>query len=611
MKTHIKILTGVLAAAAALCMTSCSEEESFFQVEAPSAANEANVYSNYTLSEYAIFSISETFGHTNNYRGRFLPWYGFNTDIEWYNGTNTTGRELTQYAPTVNNTQMNLDNGPYNEMFVGIERANLAIEGLRAYGDVENREEMAYLLGEALTLRAMIYYDLIKAWGDVPARFEPITSDNIYVAKSSRDVIYKQILADLEKAIPYLYWPNQSTQTATTDRINRAFASGLYARIALAASGYALRPDDGLVGTGNTGSVRLSSDPELSKDVLYPKALKYLQDVIASGSASLTASYRDLWYRFNNMDITAGGEVLYVIPFSNGRGRWNYTFAGSHEGSPYIGTASSRGGDAGPLPTVYFMYEPQDVRRDISCVNFDWVENTQEPAGIDMWYFGKYRFEWMDAQPFGGGNDDGIKPVVMRYSDILLMAAEIANDQGDIKTAKDYLLQVRRRAYAGNEAMAEAYVNGLGSKDDVFNAIVDERALEFVGEFLRKGDLIRWNLLSSKMEQAKNDMTALASCSGKFDWLHNSSEANTGDIWYTYADDGLSLTFWGLNRSESGLEPEGSQWTKVEGYIAPDELDSETIEALYRNNPDTRQFWPIFDITLTNSQGALVNDYGY
>ena len=605
MKTHIKILTGVLAAAAALCMTSCSEEESFFQVEAPSAANEANVYSNYTLSEYAIFSISETFGHTNNYRGRFLPWYGFNTDIEWYNGTNTTGRELTQYAPTVNNTQMNLDNGPYNEMFVGIERANLAIEGLRAYGDVENREEMAYLLGEALTLRAMIYYDLIKAWGDVPARFEPITSDNIYVAKSSRDVIYKQILADLEEAIPYLYWPNQSTQTATTDRINRAFASGLYARIALAASGYALRPDDGLVGTGNIGSVRLSSDPELSKDVLYPKALKYLQDVIASGSASLTASYRDLWYRFNNMDITAGGEVLYVIPFSDGRGRWNYTFAGSHEKSPYIGTASSRGGEAGPLPTVYFMYEPEDVRRDISCINFDWVEDTQEPAGIDMWYFGKYRFEWMDAQPFGGGNDDGIKPVVMRYSDILLMAAEIANDQGDIKTAKDYLLQVRRRAYAGNEAMAETYVAGLGSKDDVFNAIVDERALEFVGEFLRKGDLIRWNLLSSKMEQAKRDLTALANRQAPYQWLGN------GDIWYTYSDDGMSLTFWGLNPTEAGLEPAGSQWIKEEGYISTDKFDSELIDNLYRNNPDTRQFWPIFDITLTNSQGALKNDYGY
>lgn len=340
MKTHIKIFASVLAAAAVMSLSSCSEE-GFFDVKAPSAADESNVYSNYTLSEYAIFSIAETFGHTNNYRGRFLPWYGFNTDVEWYNGTNTTGKQLAQYEPTTNNTQMNLDNGPYNEMFVGIERANLAIEGLRAYGDVENQPDMAYLLGEALTLRAMIYYDLTKAWGDVPARFEPINSENIFMAKSSRDTIYVQILKDLEEAIPYLYWPNESSQTATTDRINKAFACGLYARIALAASGYALRPDDGTVGTGNLGSVRKTNEPQLQAEVLYPKALGYLQEVINSGTAYLVSSYEQLWRDFNNYDLTAGKEVLYSIPFSDGRGRWNYHFAGSHEGSSYIGTAAT------------------------------------------------------------------------------------------------------------------------------------------------------------------------------------------------------------------------------------------------------------------------------
>ena len=46
---------------------------------------------------------------------------------------------------------------------------------------------MAYLLGEALTLRAVMYYDLIRAWGDVPFRTEPI-SDDIYIPKTSRDV---------------------------------------------------------------------------------------------------------------------------------------------------------------------------------------------------------------------------------------------------------------------------------------------------------------------------------------------------------------------------------------------------------------------------------------
>ena len=595
----------MLAAAAVMSLSSCSED-GFFDVKAPSAADETNVYSDYTLSEYAIFSIAETFGHTNNYRGRFLPWYGFNTDIEWYNGTNSTGKQLTQYDPTTNNTQMNLDNGPYNEMFVGIERANLAIEGLRAYGDVENRPEMAYLLGEALTLRAMIYYDLTKAWGDVPARFEPITSDNIFMAKTSRDTIYVQILKDLEEAINYLYWPNESSQTATTDRVNKAFACGLYARIALAASGYALRPDDGMVGTGNIGSIRMTSEPQLQKSVLYPKALEYLQLAINSGTAHLVSSYRDLWYNFNNFDLTAGNEILYVIPFSDGRGRWNYTFAGSHESSPYIGTAASRGGDAGPVPSFYFKYEPQDVRRDISCINYDWVDDSQEPAGIDMWYFGKYRFEWMDAQPFGGGNDDGIKPVVMRYSDILLMAAEIANELGQTQVAKDYLLQVRRRAYTGNEAMAETYVAGLSSKDDVFNAIVDERALEFVGEFLRKADLIRWNMLKSKMDEAKADMNALANRTGKFSWLRQ-----TGDIYYCYNEDGMGLTFWGFSQAEAETDPEGSQWILEEEYISPEHLESETIEAMYQRNPDERQFWPIFDITLTNGQGYLVNDYGY
>ena len=594
MKTHIKIFASVLAAAAVMSLSSCSEE-GFFDVKAPSAADETNVYSNYTLSEYAIFSIAETFGHTNNYRGRFLPWYGFNTDVEWYNGSNTTGKQLAQYNPTTNNTQMNLDNGPYNEMFVGVERANLAIEGLRAYGDVENQPDMAYLLGEALTLRAMIYYDLTKAWGDVPARFEPINSDNIFMAKSCRDTIYVQILKDLEEAITYLYWPNESTQTATTDRINKAFACGLYARIALAASGYALRPDDGTVGTGNQGSVKKTNEPQLQADVLYPKALKYLQDVINSGTARLESSYEQLWRNFNNYDLTAGGEFLYNIPFSDGRGRWNYHFAGNHEGTAYIGTAANRGGDVGPVPTLYFKYEAQDTRRDVSCVNFDWVEDSQEPAGIDMWYFGKYRFEWMTVQPYGGGNDDGLKPVVMRYSDILLMAAEIANELGQEDIAKSYLLQVRNRAYAGNEAMATSYVNSLNGHDAIFNAIVDERALEFVGEFLRKADLIRWNLLNTKLDEAKAEMTALAQ--------------RTDEVYYSYNEDGMGLTFWGLDPSQSGISPEGSQWILAEDYFS--DFDTELIDAMYQADPNQHMFWPIFDITLTNSQGYLKNDYGY
>ena len=199
-----KILTYILSAAVLVSLTvSCDK---ILDTESPSAFDSATVFSNYSLTEGTIFGITEAFCEVNSYRGRFLPWYGFNTDVEWYN-TYKPGdgkSDIAAYDCLPNNSQLNLSNGPFPLMYMGIERANLVIEGLREYGKVDEKADMAYLLGEALTLRAMIYYDLTKAWGDVPARFESLTSETIYAPKESRDVIYKQILADLEEAIPYL-----------------------------------------------------------------------------------------------------------------------------------------------------------------------------------------------------------------------------------------------------------------------------------------------------------------------------------------------------------------------------------------------------------------------
>lgn len=611
MKKTISLILG--AAAAVSMIYSCTP---VIEQESPSTFDESVVYSNYSLTEGTIFGICQVFGETNNYRGRFLPWYGFNTDIEWYNGFGSTSKpidgknEIASYGITTNNSQMNLDNGPFNMMYSAIERANLTIEGIRKYGNIESNRDMAHLLGEALTLRAMVYYDLTKAWGDVPARFSPVSSDNMYVAKSSRDVIFKQILADLDEAIGYLYEPLESNITARTDRVNKLFAQGLYARIALSAAGYALRPDDGAVGTGDSGSIRVSSDPELSQAVLYQKALAHLKNAIASGKASLVPDYETLWRNFNSFDLAAGKEVLYSIPFSDGRGRWNYTFAIKNEGANINGVSFSQGGVVGPLPTMWFRYDSDDLRRDLTCVNYSW-EKTGDitPAGIEKWYFGKYRFEWMDSNPYGGGNDDGIKPIVMRWSDVLLMAAEIENAlNGPTSDAKGWLLDVRSRAFKGNEAKAEAYVNALNTKDDFFEAIVEERALEFCGEFLRKADLIRWNRLSGNIEKAKQDMYDLRDRTGAYSYL-------SGDIWYTLNDDEESISIWGLDPAEQ-TAPEGDEWVQVAEYIKYDDakksgLFEGKIENICLNNPDKYMFWPVFDITVANSQGYIVNDYDY
>ena len=604
-----KIVKYILTAAVVLLSLSACDK--ILDSESPSAFDAATVYSNYALTEGTIFGITEAFCEVNSYRGRFLPWYGFNTDVEWYN-TYKPGdgkSDIAAYECQPNNSQLNLSNGPFPLMYMGIERANLVIEGLREYGNCDTRSDMAYLLGEALTLRAMIYYDLIKAWGDVPARFESLTSETIYAKKESRDVIFKQILADLEEAIPYLPNPGATSATSRTDRINKVFAEGLYARIALAASGYAIRPEDGAVGTGDLGTVRLSSDSELQKSVLYPKALNYLKAAIASGSASLEENVEAYWHKMNNMDnLTAGPafETLYVIPFGAGRGRWNFTFAISSEGAS-ITNGVSRGGDAGPLPTMYFKYGENDQRRDVTCVNYKWnKDNTIEPAGIGKWYFGKYRFEWMDAQPYTGGNDDGIKPIVMRYADILLMAAEIENELNGPSGAKQYLLPVRERAYKGHESQAEAYVAAISSKDEMFQAIVDERALEFCGEFLRKGDLIRWNLLKTNLDAAIDDMLDLRDLQGAYAGL-------TGDIAYAYADDNKSISITFL--TTDGEVPAGTEIST--GYVNKYDDAKSTgfyearIRGLYTYDPEQHMFWPIFNDTMTNSQGYIKNDYGY
>ena len=609
-----KIVYILSAALIAVCASSC---EQILDSESPSAFDAATVFSTYDLAESQLFSALQSFGETNSYRGRYLSWAGLNSDIEWYNTYKPTDEkyQIAGYTILPNNSQLNLANGPFAKIYEGIERLNLCIEGVRQYGSIEENADMAYLLGEALTLRALLYYDLTKVWGDVPARFEPITSETIYKKKESRDVIYKQLLADLEEAIPHLPWPGKDARTSRTDRVNKMFAQGLYARIALMASGYAIRPEDGQVGTGDLGTVRLSSDPDLQKSVLYPKALAYLREAISSGTASLE-DYETLWMNqsnASNLEAGPGHEPLYVIPFSDGRGRWNYTFAVRSEGSSYAGGSKvTRGGDAGPVPTMWFRYDPKDVRRDLTCVNWRWnSDDEKELPGIQRWYFGKYRFEWMKRVPYTGGNDDGIKPVVLRYADILLMAAEIANEQGETTEAAKYLLEVRKRAFKGNEEAAENYVSGISGKDAMFNAIVDERALEFCGEMTRKFDLIRWNLLKTKMDETIAEMKEFRSLTGRFAGINGLD----GDVYYQAQGD--QITIWGFTGETT--KPKGN-WEKKSGYItkvvdskgADTGLYDDLVEhGLYSGDPVQHMFWPIFYDSITNSQNNLVNDYGY
>lgn len=585
-------------------MTSCSD---FLDQKSESSLDDTAIFGTPEYVDGAIGNIYQEFGE-QNYRARSI-WYGYNTDLEVYNSSNKGDDKaaLATYDALPNNNQMNSSNGTdlWAKMYSAIERANLAIKGLRANADMGLRSNRQYL-GEALTLRALFYVDLINMWGDVPARFEPVTTEAMYSDRVDRDVIYKQLIADLQEASELCVLPNDMKVTETVERVNQLFCKGLLARVCMQAAGYAQRMD---------GENRRSTDSELQVSVLYPIALEACKDIMAyEGSyVSLKSNFEDIW---NNNGIcgdviAAGSESLFEIGYSNtpARGRIMYTFGLKHNTEDNM-TAMNKGSEVGPVPTLFFDYEKNDTRRDVTCCPFQWNKGKQVLQAFKSWSFGKLRYEWTNRL-IPNGNDDGINRLYMRYADVVLMRAELENELNGPEAAAPWLEKVRKRAYGGRDV--SAYINKVKqSKESMFNAIVDERGLEFAGEFIRKADLIRWGLLKTKMDVAKAKMNAIVNLED-YDESHPYSQLS-GHVYYkmsnynwarngvAYTENDAKLNFYGLEYGQMDLDPEGyTEYADSKGnpavWIKEGALD-DVKDYLYLNDPDKRQYWPIFNVNL-------------
>lgn len=464
-----------------------------------------------------------------------------------------------------------------------------------------NPVQKGQLLGEALTLRAVYYADLLKAWGDVVARFEPISTETLYLGKTNRDEIYKQLIADLEEAATLVGWPNESGSTTNVEQVNKAFVKGLRARLCLAASGYSQYPD----------GIHQSTDPDLSVSKMYAIANQECLDIITSGTCKLESSFETVFMKNCQDNIAAGGESLWEIPFSSGRGRMLFTFAIEHNSADQF-TGQARGGQAGPVPTLFYDYDLKDTRRDVTCVPYEWGTADkvtqiakQELLGLNKWSFGKFRYEWTNVvRRVTSTNDDGVNKLYMRYAEVVMMAAETENELNGPAAAAPYLKMIRNRAFAPADraSKVDAYVSTLTTKEAMFNALVDESKFEFCGEMLRKQELIRWNLLKTKLDETKTNMYALRDRSGAYADVPEK-------VYYKYADDAISLVTYGLNRGES--EDKSTEYDYNETWVGPTKLTDEKIEAIYAKNPDQNQFWPIWQVFLDSSNGMLKNDYGY
>ena len=600
MNKYIK--TSFMAMSLAAVVSSCD-------MDAPtiSTLDETSVFSTYSLAEAEVMSIHISFGETNSYRGRFLPYYGLNTDLETGSGTYpslkdqaTDKQGLWNYSTLSTNGQMNTDNNAYAKFYEGIERANLAIEGIRKHGNIEANADMRHLLGEALTLRAVVYNDLVKAWGDVPARFVPNNPTNVYMPRANKDEIYKQLLADLAEAEQYCYWPKESSITKSTERVSKAFVKGLRARIALYACGYALRGD----------GYRRSNDPELSQDKMMQIVKDECIDVINQGSNKL-GDFKSNFVKLCQDNVTAGDESLWEIPFSDGRGRVLYTWGVKHNAKDQY-TQQAQGGVNGPLPYLYYDYDVDDIRRDITCVPYDWSKELtegkshQQLRAINKWCFGKLRYEWM-KRIVTSTNDDGVNWQYMRLADVYLMAAEAVNYLDGPSSAWQYMKPVLDRALPA-EKVAALQAKYTASKEAFQAGIVEQRAFEFAGEALRKADLVRWGIIDEKMAEAKQKLTDLANRQGAYADL-------PVKIYWKLADNGEDILIYGLNHGDT--DDQGSN-LKEEGYTAKDWfvaskdgsniITDDYIEGLYVKQPSLNCLWPIWQTFIDKSNNMLNND---
>ena len=606
-------------------LSSCDD---FLNPQSESSFTEDVIFGNSAFAEGEIMGVYNIIGENNSYRNRLWLQMGVNTDLEYRSGWNTT----SPLAPTKSDDMIalyaseynmpdgynNTDNAnPWSRIYQAIERANLAISGIRKYGKPEIGTELGHLLGEALTLRAYFYYDLIKWWGDVPGRFEPLTSENLYVGKMNRDEIYNQIIEDLGEATQLMN-PAGAKYCTTVKRLSREAARGLRARIALAAAGYSMRP----VGSGDS-EIKITATDARRRE-LYEIAREECRAIIQSGIYSLDASFKNVFYQQCQDVESHGREAIFELPYNLGvRGRMLYNFAIQRVADGQASASGSFNSVAlSPqfkiMPSFFYDYDPADTRRDISVVPYRVDRNTtlgvmEESlgAGVTGFNLGKWRAEWCKIQITG--TDDGVSPIDLRYADVLLMFAEadlfLGGNQG-----QEYFNQVRRRAFGVAINSSSSYDLPL-----TLDNIKKERAFEFVGENIRKYDLMRWGELKSAIDKAKQNLRNLRDGAGNYATVPNT-------IYYKYivATDKTpgerELVIYGMNRGENDdktvTDPAGG-WTKkswtnaTTGTPAAPYLSDGFIDNMYQGNPDKRQLLPIMRQILISSDGKLTNDYGY
>lgn len=221
MKTNIikTLLLGTLAVSA----TSCND---FLDQTSASEHTPENVWNSPYYSGLVLNKAYGSLTEDGTYAQVMAFTTSLNTDIELVdagdaNSYTAQGSERSYMNYNAMAGGWSKAQTAWDNLYTGIEYCNNVIDGINGSSAAtpetsEGRQMLAYK-GEAITLRAMMYFDLIRNFGDVPLKLSETTTDlgNVYLEKTDRDEIMDKLIESLEEAVTLLPWEKVAIPQST------------------------------------------------------------------------------------------------------------------------------------------------------------------------------------------------------------------------------------------------------------------------------------------------------------------------------------------------------------------------------------------------------------
>jgi hypothetical protein len=344
----------------------------------------------------------------------------------------------------------------WNDSYRAISRCNAVLDRI---GGIEMDQALkARNTAEVKFIRGLVYFNLVKTFGDVPLVLTEIKNPDAgyEYGRTAKAEVYAQIEKDLGEAaaaLPASYTGND-------------------------------------IGRATSGAAKSLLGKVLLTEKKYAEAATVLKEVINSNAYQLLPNYADV-FRVTNKN---NKESVFEVQFRSGGvaegNPWPNSFAPENSGNAVI----PFGGDGNnqPTPDVVAAYESNDARRPVSLAT-----SYVNAGGQTIPYYHVKKYMDVPATK----NDNGNNIPIIRYADVLLMYAEALNETGyqPAGEAFFYLNEVRKRA-----SLLPKTAIDLPNQQAFRLAIEQERRVELAFEGHRWFDLVRTGRAVAVMNSKKD-----------------------------------------------------------------------------------------------------------